>query len=142
MLVLTMCLSWRPVVEPPRGVDVPSSPSRTRSPKLTVMGETLADDVRTASRPRGRLRVGRPPRLFQFQGWRVHHMLLKRWARLLLGTSARRPLLGLLTSTPSTLDLLRTWCRTNLRLTRANRSRVIGRTGTSHIIFKPEIATS
>jgi hypothetical protein len=40
-------------VEPPRGVDVPSSPSRTRSPKLTVVGETLADDARTASPLRG-----------------------------------------------------------------------------------------
>jgi hypothetical protein len=45
-------------------------------------------------------------------------VLFKRWAQLLLGTSARRPLLGLLMSTPSMLNLLRTWCRTSLKLTK------------------------
>jgi hypothetical protein len=38
----------------PQGVPVtPSSPSRTRSPKPQVVGEVLADDVRTATPPRG-----------------------------------------------------------------------------------------
>jgi hypothetical protein len=38
----------------PQGVLVaPSSPSRTRSPEPQVVGETLVDDARTATPPRG-----------------------------------------------------------------------------------------
>jgi hypothetical protein len=40
-------------VEPQRGHNVPSSPSRSRSPEPQVMGEALADDARTATPPRG-----------------------------------------------------------------------------------------
>jgi hypothetical protein len=53
MLILTMCLSRRPVVEPQRGHNVMSSPSRTRSPEPQVVGEALADDACTATPPRG-----------------------------------------------------------------------------------------
>jgi hypothetical protein len=53
MLILTMCLSCMPVVEPQRGHNVPSSPSRTRSSEPQVVREALADDARTATPPRG-----------------------------------------------------------------------------------------
>jgi hypothetical protein len=67
-------LPCRPVVRP-QGVRVaPSSPSCMRSPEPQVVGEALADDVRTATPPRGTvdgvvtsppvddMRVDSPPR--------------------------------------------------------------------------------
>jgi hypothetical protein len=68
-----------------------------------------------------RLRVGRLHRLWRIQGWRLPRVLLTVKAYPPSGMSERRPPLGLLTSTPSTLDLLglRTWSRTNLKLTRS-----------------------
>jgi hypothetical protein len=40
-------------MRPQGGLGAPSSPSRTRSPEPTVMGETLVDDACTATPPRG-----------------------------------------------------------------------------------------
>jgi hypothetical protein len=41
------------VVEPQGDLGAPTSPSRMRSPKLTVVGEALADDARAATPPQG-----------------------------------------------------------------------------------------
>jgi hypothetical protein len=40
-------------VEPQRDLGAQASPSRTRSPDPKVMGESLADDARTATPPLG-----------------------------------------------------------------------------------------
>jgi hypothetical protein len=53
MFVLMRCLLRRPVVEPQGDLGVPDSPSRTRLPELSVVGEALADDARTATPPQG-----------------------------------------------------------------------------------------
>jgi hypothetical protein len=80
MLVLTRCLLYRPVTEPQGDPCAPTSPSCTRSPEPTVVGEALADDARTASPPRGSVesratsppaadsRVGSPPRTVEAGG--------------------------------------------------------------------------
>jgi hypothetical protein len=46
-------LICRPEVVPQDDLVTMASPSRTRSPDLKVVGEALADDVRTATPPRG-----------------------------------------------------------------------------------------
>jgi hypothetical protein len=70
----------RPVTRPQGGLGAPSSPSRTRSHEPTDVGETLADDARTATLPRGAVesrvtsppvvdsRVETPPRVFEAGG--------------------------------------------------------------------------
>jgi hypothetical protein len=73
-------LPCRPVTRPQGGLGAPSSPSRTRLPEPRVAGETLADDARTATPPRGAVkswatsppvvdsRVETPPRVFEAGG--------------------------------------------------------------------------
>jgi hypothetical protein len=53
MFVLTRYLLLGPVVEPQGDLGASASPSLTRSPEPTVVGEALADDARTATPPRG-----------------------------------------------------------------------------------------
>jgi hypothetical protein len=50
-------------MRPQGGLGASSSPSRTRSPEPTVVGETLADDARSASLPQEavRSRAASPP---------------------------------------------------------------------------------
>jgi hypothetical protein len=50
-------------VAPQEDLGAPASPSHTRSADLTVVGEALADDVRTATPPRGAVesRATSPP---------------------------------------------------------------------------------
>jgi hypothetical protein len=113
-------LSCRLAVAPQDDLGAPTSPSRMRSVDLTVVGEALADDVRTATPPRGAVerratsppvvvsRVETPPRVVDAEGVTS--------SRNVGATTS----LGLLTSTPSVLDLLglRTWSRTSLKFTR------------------------
>jgi hypothetical protein len=108
-------------VVPQGDLGAPASPSRTRSADPIVVGEALADDARTATPPRGAVesrvtsppvvdsRVETPPRVVDGEGVSS------------VGDVGETTPLGLLTLTPSTLDLLglRTWSRTNLKLTRS-----------------------
>jgi hypothetical protein len=48
-----MSLTCRPAVVPQDDLGAPASPSRTRSADPIIMGETLTDDARTATPPRG-----------------------------------------------------------------------------------------
>jgi hypothetical protein len=110
----------RLVAVPQDDLGAPASPSRTRSAEPKVVGKVLADDVCTATPPRGAVesretsppvadsRVETPPRVVNAGGVTCAE-----------DVGATTPL-GLLTSTPSMLDLLgqRTWSGTSLKLTR------------------------
>jgi hypothetical protein len=63
MSVLTWCWLCRSVAEPQRDLGAQASPSRTRSPDPKVVGESLADDARIATPPRGAVesRANLPP---------------------------------------------------------------------------------
>jgi hypothetical protein len=63
MLVFHVTLPCRPAVVPRDDLVAPASPSRMRSADLKVVGETLADDVQTATLPQGAVecRAASPP---------------------------------------------------------------------------------
>jgi hypothetical protein len=114
------CCLCRSVAVPQDNLGAPASPSCTRSAEPKVVGEALADDARTATPPRGAVasRATSPP----VADSRVETPLVVVDAGGVTSAGdvkATTPL-GLLTSTPSVLDLLglRTLSWTSLKLTR------------------------
>jgi hypothetical protein len=94
------------VAEPQGDLGALASPSRTRSPDPTVVGEALANDACTATPPRGAVesRATSP----HVADSRVETPLhgVEAVVGASAGTSERRPPQELLTSNPSVQDLL------------------------------------
>jgi hypothetical protein len=107
-------------VVPQRDLGAQASPSCTRSPDPKVMGESLADDARRTTLPRGVVesratsslladsRVASPPRAVEAgEGATVGDVEAVASQEFLMSTPSVQDLLG-----------LTTWSRTNLKLTR------------------------
>jgi hypothetical protein len=75
-LLLDMVFLCRSVAEPQRDLGAQASPSRMRSPDPKVVVESLADNARTATPPRLRVRRGRLRRQRQTREWQVPRTLM------------------------------------------------------------------